>query len=286
MFFFVKISYLCDLSLLLLKKFLTNFKLIFYMKKINIVFFILVLSLFYACVPYKNIVYVQGDFPNESLQNENYKIQKNDILYIKIKSSNETVNRMFNTESNAAINRANTTSLYFEGYTVDKDGDIELPVVHKINVAGKTYSQVQELIRKRLLANQFKMVDEIYIKVKLAGIPYSVIGEVKQPKSGVLYKEKATIFDVLSDAGDIQLVGNRKKIYLIRSENNVQIKKSLDLTDPDIVTSPYFYIRPNDIVYVPPLRQKTWGTGATLQQSISSAITAISLITTIILLSR
>jgi polysaccharide export outer membrane protein len=256
------------------------------MKWQKITILILGIILFNACVPYKNIVYVQGDLPDDSLQTTGYKIQKDDILYVKIKSGNETVNRMFNVQSNANINRANAASLYFDGYTVDKNGNIDLPVIHKINVAGKTYGEVEELIKKQLLLHQFKVVNDIYIKVKLAGIPYTIIGEVKQPKTGILYKEKPTVFDVLGDAGDIQLVGNRKKVVIIRKENNIQIKKTLDLTDSGIVTSPYYFIRPNDIVYVPPLRQKTWGTGATMQQTISSAITALSLITTIILLSR
>ncbi len=256
------------------------------MKPFKFIISVLLLNLLNACVPYKNIVYMQGDMPKDSIQEFNYKIQKNDILYIKINSGDETINRMFNTGSNTNINRASASTLYFEGYTVDKEGYINLPVINKIKVAGLKFSQVQELIKKQLLYHQFKSVNDIYIKVKLAGVPYTVIGEVKQAQTGVLYKENPTVFDVLGDAGDIQLTGNRKKIVIIRNENNVQVKKTLDLTQPDIVQSPYFYIRPNDIVYVPPLRQKTWGTGATLQQTISSAITALSLITTIILLSR
>ena len=101
-----------------------------------------------------------------------------------------------------------------------------------------------------------------------------------------MYKERPDLFDILGNASDISLVGNRKSVVIIRREENKLVKQTLDLTDSNIINSPYFYIRPNDVVYVPPLRQKTLGTGATLQQSITATISALSLITTIILLSK
>lgn len=248
-----------------------------------------IMFIFFAssCVPYKNIIYVQDKFPDNKVDTTAYKIQKNDILYISLKSSNETVERLFKMQNNVATNNTNSqSSLYLEGYAVDNNGFIELPVINKIYVEGKTFKEVKEIIKKKLLATQFRSLDDIYIKVKLAGIPYTVLGEVKNPGAGVLYKERPNIFDIFAGASDITLVGNRKSVVLIRREENKLIKQTLDLTDSNIINSPYFYIRPNDVVYVPPLRQKTLGTGATLQQSISATISALSLITTIILLSK
>ncbi len=240
-----------------------------------------------SCVPYKNIVYLQGDLPQTNVDSTSYKIKKDDILYISIKSSNESIERLFKAQLNSNIsNQHSSQSLYFSGYTVDKNGEIELPVINKIKVEGYTFEDVKRLIKQKLLENQFKSLEEIYIKVKLAGVPYTVIGEVKTPKNGILYKTNPNIFDVLSDAKDITPVGNRKEVVVIRKENDKLVKKTLNLTDADIVTSPYFYTRPNDIIYIKPLRQKTWGTGTTLQQTISTTITALSLITTIILLSK
>ena len=255
------------------------------MKLNKIIIFFLILGFVSSCVPYKKIVYVQGEVNRQKSDTVDYKIQKNDILYVKIKSTNEVISKVFSVDD-TRTNNISSQTLFFNGYTVDKDGFIDLPVVKKLRVEGKTFNEVKELIRQKLLANQFKTIDDIFIQVKLAGVPYSIVGEVKNPHSGVLYKIQPTIFDVLSDSGDITLVGNRKEVIVMREENGQLVKVPLDLTDASVVNSPYYHIRPNDIVYVKPLKQKVLGTGATLQQSISSTITALSLITTIILLSR
>jgi len=255
--------------------------------KYQIIFLFIFTMIFQSCVPYKDIVYVQGNLPENQIDSTTYKIQKNDILYINIKSSEESVEHLFNIQKEGSSNNVlSPQSLYFNGYTVDSQGFVELPVVGKINVLGKTFSGVKTMIKEKLLATQFSNLGDLFIKVKLAGVPYTVIGEVKTPQNGVLYKVKPNIFDALSDAHDITLVGNRREVVVIRNEQNQQIKQSLDLTDANVINSPYFYIRPNDIIYVKPLKQKVWGTGATLQQTISTTITALSLITTIILFSK
>lgn len=258
------------------------------MKKHPVFVIGIILMLFASsCVPYKNIIYVQDNLPKNEIDTTAYKIQKSDILYIDIKSGNKTIERMFKVQGNTTTNNSNSQStMYFQGYIVDNQGFIELPVIDKIQVEGKTFEAVKETIKKKLLSKQFRSLDDIFIKVKLAGIPYTVLGEVKSPGTGILYKERPTLFDIFGGAGDISLVGNRKGIVVMRREKNKLVKQTLDLTDSNVINSPYFYVRPNDIVYVPPLRQKTLGTGTTLQQSISATISALSLITTIILFSK
>jgi len=256
------------------------------MTRNKIFYLILIVNLLLvSCVPYKKIVYIQGNIKQESSDTTDYKIQKNDILYIKIKSTNEIISKIFSVD-NTRNNNISSQTLFFNGYTVDNNGYVDLPVVKRIKVEGKTFNQVKELIKEQLLSHQFKTIDNIFIQVKLAGVPYSIVGEVKNPHSGVLYKTKPNIFDVLSDSGDITLVGNRKEVIVMREENGKLVKQSLDLTQADVVNSPYYFVRPNDIVYVKPLKQKTLGTGTTAQQTLRTTISALSLITTVILLSR
>jgi len=254
--------------------------------KNKVLLFFFMLSFLTSCVPYKDIVYIQGDLTQQAYEKETYKIQKNDILYIQINSANDEINKIFGGQQKGGnSSQVSAQNLFFSGYTVDKEGNIELPVVKKIHVENKSFEEVKTLIKNKLLSQQLKSLDGVYIKVKLAGVPYTVIGEVGNPKTGILYKETPNLFDVLSDARDITQVGNRKEIIVLRYEDGKQIKESVDLTKADVINSPYFYVRPNDIIYVKPLRQKTWGTGTTLQQTISTTITALSLITTIIILS-
>ena len=255
--------------------------------KLKLFSWLVLLFFLQSCVPYKDIVYMQGDIKDQTLSSTPYKIQKGDILFIDLKSADESISRLFAMQSGPnSANLISAAALYFKGYTVDQHGFIDLPIVHKIKVEGKTFKETENLIKQKFLATQFTQTADLYIKVKLAGIPYTIVGEVGSPQTGVLYKENPTIFDVLADAKDITAVGNRRSVILLRKELNTPNKHILDLTKADIVHSPYFYIRPNDIIYVKPLKQKVLGTGTTLQQTISTTITALSLITTIILLSK
>ena len=247
---------------------------------------IFLIQLLTSCVPYKKIVYVQGDLKQDKILVNDYKIQKNDILYIKIKSSNELIGKVFDVGNSQNNTNLTNQILFLQGYTVDNEGFIDLPVVKKIHVEGKTFNEVKDLIKEQLLKQQFKTTDDIFIQVKLAGVPYTVVGEVKNPHTGVLYKLTPNIFDVLSDSGDITPVGDRNEVIVMRKEKGKLVKSTLDLTAAEVVNSPYFHIRPNDIIYVKPLRQKTLGTGTTLRETISATITAFSLLTTIILYSR
>ncbi len=247
----------------------------------NSILFVL-LIFFTSCVPYKNIVYVQGQ-PENQQDEKVYKVKKKDILYINIKSSNDEINKIYGVSDANSGSMISPQKLYFTGYTVDDKGEIELPVIGKIFVEEKTFSQIQQIIKKKLLQSQLVTLGDVFILVKLAGIPYTVVGEVKRPQNGILYKTNPNIFDVLADAGDISLTGDRKNVFVIRKEDGKQVKKSLDLTDAKIINSKYYHIRPNDLIYVQPLRQKTLGTGTTLSQTISTTISALSLVTSIIL---
>ncbi len=254
--------------------------------KINHLILPVLLLFLQSCVPYKDIIYVQGSENGNTVDAVTYKVQKNDILYIDLKSSDDNINSLFTGQSGSnTSNLVNATTLYFNGYTVDKNGYIDIPLVRKIKVEGKTFKEIKNIIKQKLLETQLTQSADVFIKVKLAGVPYTVIGEVQSPQTGVLYKSNPTVFDVLGDAKDITAVGNRHEVIVLRTENNRPTKHLLDLTKADVVQSPYFYVRPNDIIYVKPLKQKVWGTGTTLQQTISTTITALSLITTIILLS-
>jgi len=255
------------------------------MKKFFII--TLIINIFFtSCVPYKKIVYMQGDLKEYQHKDSLYKVKKKDILFIDIRSSNTIINQLFKSGDNTNRTLSTPSDLYINGYTVDQNGFIELPLIKKVFVEGKTFEEIKQEIQNKLLEKHFKSLENIFIKIKLSGIPYTILGEVNHPKTGVLFKERATILDVIGDAQDLNLTANRNQVVIMRYENGKLIKKELDLTDAETINSPYFYVRPNDIIYIPPLKQKTWGTGTTLQQTISTTITALSLITTIILLSN
>ncbi len=255
--------------------------------KNNIFILLLGVLLFTSCVPYKNTVYMQGELDKAKKSVSIYKVQKNDILYVQIASPDENIQKLFNAgnQRTATQNMSNQT-LYFKGYMVNDQGKITLPYIGEMPAEGLSFDQIKKNIEKVLLSKKFKTVDNVFITVKLAGVPYTILGEIKNPQVSVIYKENPTVFDIIAASGDITTVGNRKEVIVVRKENGVDVKSTIDLTSAESMQSPYYYIRPNDIVYVQPLRQKSLGTGTTLLQTVRDTVMALSLISSIILLAQ
>jgi len=166
---------------------------------------------------------------------------------------------------------------------VDKDGNIDFPFVGRVNVLGYTTEEVSAKIKERL-AKYFKNTEDVYVTTRLAGIRYTVIGEVKSTGSMVLYQNKVNLVEALANAGDINLTGDRTRVEILRMENDKMKKFSVDMTRMSAFDSEVFYIRPHDIIYVPALKQKSYGTGATGAQTLTTVISVLSLLTTSFLL--
>jgi polysaccharide export outer membrane protein len=120
--------------------------------------------------------------------------------------------------------------------------------------------------------------------VKLAGFRYTINGEVGSTGTKMLFQEHVNIMEAIANAGDITITGNRKAVTVIRqSPTGVQMQ-DIDLTDINVMKSPYYYLQPNDYIYVKPVKQKSWGTGKTGIESVTTIITVLSLATTVFLL--
>jgi polysaccharide export outer membrane protein len=259
-------------------------------------FFTIIIGLFIllsSCVPQKNLVYLQGkEKLNQSTTNEvskkPYRIQINDILIIKIKTLDETLSEMFSISQNTGNNRmmVNEQAVYFDGYPVDYHGNIRIPLLGEINVFGQTLDEIREKIEKKLLADHLTENADLFVSVRLAGVRYTINGEVSAPGTKVLYQDRVNILEAIANAGDISIIGDRKNVVLVRLTPQGTEMHSLDLTDAAIINSPYFYIQPNDYILVNPLKQKSWGTGTTGLQSLTTVITLLSLITSVIILTN
>jgi polysaccharide export outer membrane protein len=140
-------------------------------------------------------------------------------------------------------------------YSVDKDGYLLLPVIGKILVKDKTLSEITVILKDSLN----HILNQPVVTVKLVNRYVSVLGEVRNPGHFPYSQDKLTIYDALGLAGDITDYGNRTKVMLIRNENGENIRINVNLNKSEILSSDYFYLRPNDIVYVVPLRNKFWG---------------------------
>ena len=149
---------------------------------------------------------------------------------------------------------------------------------------GYTVAEIEDMIKQKLLDEQFKETSNIFVTVKLAGLRYTANGEIGAPGTITLFRERVNIFVAIANAGEIPVTGNKKDVLVIRQYPQGQKIHSLDLTDINVMKSPYYYIQPNDIIYVKPLKQKSIGTGETAVASIATIATVISLITSGILI--
>jgi polysaccharide export outer membrane protein len=256
----------------------------------TVCYILLGISIFFtSCIPTKDLIYLQNknvsstDIPISQVMSKPYRLQAHDVLSITIKADDPKLVTIFN-PTNGGETSTGASSLYFSGYTVDDHGNIRIPVLGDINVLGFTADEVRLQIEKQLLDEYFKKEANIFVIVRLAGFRYTINGEVGSTGTKFLYQDHVTIMEAIANSGDIKITGDRKAVTIIRQTPTGVEMHDIDLTDINVMQSPYYNLQPNDFINVKPLKQKTWGTGKTGLESLSTFITLLSLFTTTIVL--
>lgn len=258
------------------------------------IFFLVLMSglLLSSCIPTKDLTYLQQketESPEKAIMAigaKPYRLQTNDILSINLKAIDPKLVAIFNANTSASenLNQNSESGLYFNGYRVDDHGNIRIPILGEMNVLGYTLEEVRLKIEKQLLEEYFKNEANLFVNVKLSGFRYTINGEVGSTGTKTLFQENVTILEAIANAGDITMVGNRKEVTIMRKTPTGVEMHDLDLTDRNVIYSPYYYLQPNDYVYVKPMKQKSWGTGKTGIESLGTIFTLLSLVTTTYLL--
>lgn len=190
-----------------------------------------------------------NDYTNN--KSTTYKLQAGDHLYIEVFSVDPKTSKFFQTDFPDLMN---PTYLYLKSYSVDEFGFISFSFMDKLYVKDLTVAEVRDLIQKSL--NEY--FKESTVVVKLVNFEVSVIGEVNSPGSFTIYRDQINLFQAVGLAGGLKEFGNPKKVKLIRQSQTGSHMIVLNLADDKILESPYFYLQPNDIVYIEPLNAKTW----------------------------
>ncbi|WP_299226487.1 polysaccharide biosynthesis/export family protein [uncultured Psychroserpens sp.] len=243
-----------------------------------------------SCIPHKDIVYLQNkEAATDSTQvmieqQKPYRVQINDILNVRVKALDQETVSILNPAGEENLNADSAERAYFDGFTVDVHGNIRIPTLGKVNVLGYTTEEIEQMIEAKLLEEQFKEAANIFVTVKLAGLSYTASGEVNNPGTRIIFKDRVNIFEAVANAGDIPLTGNKREVQIIRQYPQGQQIHTLDLTDRNVMNSPYYYIQPNDIIYVKPVKQKTWGVGTTGRETLQTIVSVLGIITTTVLL--
>jgi len=217
-----------------------------------------------ACRPGRDLVYLndlrgtaeyQAYLANQTV----LRIQPDDLLGITVSSLSPESSILFNNGVLAGSSSANPTEATtvnnaldskraLEGYLVDKEGNIQFPVLGSVKLGGLTR---EEAVRK-LTADIRKYLKNPLVDLRLLNFRVTVIGEVSQPTSINVPRERINVLEALGLAGDMTPFGRRENVLVIRETEGVRTAARLNLNRKDVLDSPYFYLKQNDIVYIEP----------------------------------
>ena len=223
---------------------------------------LLMAMLFASCVPQKKMLYLkdaQMAAENQSInyvndRSINYRLQPGDNLYIRFVN---TIDERSTVLLNGDVSRtlSSDPSIYLQSYTIDEDGFIEMPLVGKIELQNLTVDEAKDRLQTEL--NQY--ITQTTIIVKLSNFNLTVLGEVNHPGMYKVYQSQINLFEAISLAGNMTQFAKNEEVRIIRQTDNGSEIITVDMGSADILASPYYYLKPNDIIYVEPLKIKQWG---------------------------
>lgn len=238
-----------------------------------------------ACVSRKKLMYLQysgktGDKEyitgelKGSVTPATYKIMPYDNLFIRIITPDPQWSVLFNQQ--AGEGGVTMEGAVLSSYPVDMDGNIEMPYVGKIQVVGETLSEIKADLELALQS----YVTDAAISVRMVDNSVSVLGEVFAPGRYPITKDRMNIFEVIAMAGDMTVYSNRQRVQLIRPSAYGPVVKEFALSDRSILSSEYYYVMPNDIIYAMPLRGRSFAANSSVYTlfltTITTALVAIS----------
>ncbi|PPK87534.1 polysaccharide export outer membrane protein [Neolewinella xylanilytica] len=208
-------------------------------------------------------------------------IQPKDLLRIDVESVNPEAAMPFNqTTQMASASQASSQNIQlFQGYLVDEDGYIDLPLLGRIEAAGQTLESLQFLIRGRLR----EYLRDPVVNVRFLNFKVTILGEVFAPGVITMPNSRVTILEALGMAGDLTDYANRDNILVVREEAGVRSYQRISLQDDSIFNSEYYYLKQNDVIYVDPIRARTATVSDPGQRLINYLGPVISIATSVIL---
>ncbi|MGO4770128.1 polysaccharide biosynthesis/export family protein [Flavobacterium sp. W22_SRS_FK3] len=242
----------------------------------------IVLGLFFSCASKKDIVYYQNiDAINTSQNIASYevKIQPDDLLMIIVSAEDPEIAIPFNLSTISTQNSSNlqlaTGQQTIQSYLVDRSGNIEFPVLGKLQVGGLSRTEVLQLLKDKVGV----YIKNPIINLRITNFKISLQGEVNVPGTYSVASERVTLIEALSMAKDLTIYGKRHNILIIREMNGVKSYNRVDITKADFINSPFYYLAQNDVVYVQPNNVKV--NASAVGPNTSVIISAVSLLITI-----
>jgi polysaccharide export outer membrane protein len=240
----------------------------------NILGLLVIAVLIPACISRRDINYLQDPslsntaklYPNRKFE---YRVQVNDILSIRVLGLDDENSKQFNIESTQGMSVVNDAQMYVNGFSVDKAGNVRLPTVGKLKIQGLTLGEAQDLIQRKI--NEY--FTNATVILKLVSFRVSVLGGVERPGAYLVYNNQITLLEALALAGGPSEFGDKRHVTLMRQSDQGTQALNIDLGRMDVLSSEYYYLLPNDVVYVTILKARP---GRMNLEMLSVFLTAIS----------
>lgn len=247
-----------------------------------------------SCISNKRITYLQNLPGNPEIAldqfvpyaevNYRYILQPFDIVSIDFASSNEELVKAFEYQGSRAMRGGGggaSDLFYFTGYSIDQEGYVELPQLGKIAIAGMTEEEAQKEVQQAI-NGYFK--EAIFVKLKIGGIRFTALGEFSNSGTQVILKNRATIFDALAVAGESNILAKKNKLFIIRQYDKGTKIHQVNLNDRQLLGSEFYFIQPNDVLYLEPMNIRQFGNAENLTSSLGLIISVVSSIILIVTL--
>ncbi|MCT4587885.1 MAG: polysaccharide biosynthesis/export family protein [Carboxylicivirga sp.] len=250
--------------------------------KINTLGILLSIILVTGCIPQKEYVLLQDKSSDKNYQNpykelsnitDKYYLQPNDYLFINVSTPDPKISEFFNQSGGTNMNNQRNQNFFY--YQIDDSMNIDFPYVGLINLDGCNVKMGKVKVEKALEP----FLKEYNLTFKLASNTFTALGEFRSQGVITMQKEQITIFEAVAMAGGVTPFGKQRKLLLTRQLPEGPVTYEIDLTDKNIVNSEYYYIYPNDMMYVRPMKAKQFGIGESF--SIGLITTALALYLTL-----
>jgi polysaccharide export outer membrane protein len=253
-------------------------------------YFILLVECLFSltgCLTYKDIVNFQdgqnlGTGLADSITNrQEIRLKADDVLNIIVTSYNREESERFNLMNSQQMGQMSGQGSGASiadpvGYRIDSKGNIEMPVVGAFHVAGLTIEECRDTIYKRVQATGY--LKDLSIQVRFLSFRISVLGEVGGPGTYTIPTQKINVLEAIGMAHDVTMFSKRDNILVIREKNGVRNYGRVNLKSKELFQSPYFYLQPNDVIYVEPHKSKILAAPDPASSYISTVIAALSLV--------
>ena len=236
---------------------------------------LLLLSIFVlsSCITNRDLEYVRSnqEIKKAKANKQDYRLQVGDLLSVQISTVTEQLHDFFNKEqsSNAQLMVQNP---YLYGYLIKDDGFLNLPSFGQVKAEGFTLSELENII-KQIAVSYF---EQPVVKLNIINFEVSILGEVNSPGTYKIVDPETNILYALSLAGDMTQFGDRKKVKVIRNENEINRVFYVDLTTNEVLNNTDFMLQPHDIIYVAPLKKKFYAFN-NITNVVSMALSAVTL---------